>query len=84
MAAMERVRCAIEANEGAGRRKLPMVRVETLSLSEEVVRAVAGAKEIANAAGRRTVAPRDLAAAILREENTLAARLLREYTPDQT
>ncbi len=67
---------AIEANEPAGRRTPPM---EDLRLSRETVRVWEGARDIAHTAGRQEVAPRDLVAGILRETNTLAARLLREH-----
>jgi hypothetical protein len=66
---------AIEANEPASRRDPPM---EDLRLSTETVRVWEAAKQIALTAGRREVTPRDLAAGILREPDTLAARLLRE------
>jgi ClpA/ClpB-like protein len=68
---------AIEAAEPAGRRDPPM---EDLRLSRETVRVWESAKQIALTAGRHQVAPRDLAAGILNETDTLAARLLREHT----
>lgn len=78
--ALEAVVRTIEANEPAGRRVPPM---EDLRLSEEAIRVVAAAREIARAAGRRQVAPVDLAAGILREVDTLAARILREHISDR-
>jgi hypothetical protein len=72
---------AIEANEPAGRRIPPK---EDLRLSQETVRVWEAAKVIAQTAGRQEVAPRDLAVGILRETDTLAARLLREHTPGQS
>ncbi|MCC6364093.1 MAG: hypothetical protein IT165_11245 [Bryobacterales bacterium] len=70
---------AIEAGELAGRRVPPM---EDLRLTGEAIRVIGAAREIAHAAGRREVSPADLAKGILREENTLAARLLREHILD--
>ena len=79
--ALEAVVRTLEASEPAGRRVPP--RREDLRLSEEAIRVIAAAKEIAHAAGRREVAPADLARGILREANTLAARLLREHISDR-
>ncbi len=70
---------AIEASEPAGRRLPPM---EDLRLSVEAIRVIAAATEIAQTAGRG-VTPADLARGILREPNTLAARLLREHISDR-
>jgi len=67
---------AIEASEPAGRRIPPP---EDLRLSLAAMRAVVAAASIARKAGRRSVTPADLAAGILREADTLAARLLREH-----
>jgi hypothetical protein len=70
---------AIEANEPAGRRPPPM---EDLRCSWETIRVWEAASKLARAEGRQ-VAPRDLVAGILREQETLAARLLREHgTPE--
>jgi hypothetical protein len=66
---------AIEATEPAGRRPPPM---EDLRCSWETIRVWEAASKTARAAGRQ-VAPRDLVAGILREQETLAARLLREH-----
>jgi hypothetical protein len=66
---------AIEESEVAGRRIPPE---EDLPLSVEAKRVIAAAGEIANKAGRNIV-PADLAKGILREANTLAARLLRTH-----
>jgi hypothetical protein len=74
--ALEAVVRTIEASEPAGRRVPPM---EDLRLADEAIRVIAAAREIARAAGRRQVSPTDLARGILRQENTLAARLLREH-----
>jgi ATP-dependent Clp protease ATP-binding subunit ClpA len=71
---------AIEAIEPTGRRRMAVAK--DLRLSRETGRAVTAAKEIAHDAGRREIAPRDLMAGILREPNTLAARLLREQLAD--
>jgi ATP-dependent Clp protease ATP-binding subunit ClpA len=79
-AALEAVVRTIEASEPAGRRVPPM---EDLRLSEEAIRVIAAAREIAHTAGRRKVAPADLARGILREANTLAARLLRHHMSDR-
>lgn len=54
-----------------------------VELGEEAIRAVTAATEIAHTAGRQEVTPADLATAILREPNSLAARLLREHMPDR-
>ncbi len=75
-AAVEAVIRAIEASEPAGRRIPPM---EDLRLAGEAIRAIDAAREIARTLGRREVSPADLAAGILREQDTLAARLLREH-----
>ncbi len=75
-AAREAVIRAIEESEPAGRRVPPM---EDLRLACEAIRAIAAAWEIAHTAGRRDISPADLARGILREKNTLAARLLREH-----
>lgn len=69
----------IEANESATRRTPPD---EDLRLSRASIRAVIAANVFARNAGRNEVAPRDLIAGILRERDTLAARLLRDYIPD--
>lgn len=79
-AGRETVVRAIEASEPAGRRVPPM---EDLRLAEEAIRAIDAARKIAHAAGRRAVSPADLARGISREENTLAARLLREHSSDR-
>lgn len=78
--ALEVVLRAIEASEPAGRRIAPM---EDLRLTGEAIRVIDAAREIAYTAGRRAVAAADLARGILREENTLAARLLREHISDR-
>jgi hypothetical protein len=65
---------AIEANEPARRRPPPM---EDLRCSWETARVWEAASRTARAAGRQ-LAPRDLVEGILREKDTLAARLLRE------
>jgi hypothetical protein len=57
--------------------------MEELRLADETIQVVAAAKEIARTAGRRQVSPTDLARGILRQENTLAARLLREYISER-
>jgi hypothetical protein len=67
---------AIEAQEPAGRRIPPM---EDLRLSGQTVRVWVGAQEFARAAGRH-VTPKDLVEGILREPESLAARLLREHS----
>ena len=79
-AALEAVVRAVEASEPAGRRVPPM---EDLRLAGEAIRVIDAAREIAHTAGRREVSPRDLARGILREENTLAARLLRDSISDR-
>lgn len=66
---------AIEASEPAGRRPPP---IEDLRCSWETIRVWDSASKLARAEGRQ-VAPRDLVAGILREKDTLAARLLREH-----
>jgi hypothetical protein len=66
----------IEANEPASRRVAPD---EDLRLSRETIRVWIAAAAIARAAGRREATPRDLAAGILRERDTFAARLLSEH-----
>lgn len=71
---------AIEANEPAGRRLPPM---EDLRLSWETIRVWEAARKVARAEGRQ-INPEDLVAGILREEGTLAARLLREHRPIQS
>jgi ATP-dependent Clp protease ATP-binding subunit ClpA len=78
-AARETMVRALEADEPAGRRIPPM---EDLRLSRASIRAAIAANVFAQTAGRKEVAPRDLVAGILREPNTLAARLLREHMPD--
>lgn len=78
--ALEAVVREIEASEPAGRRVPPM---EDLRLAGEVIRVIGAAREIAFTAGRREVSPADLAEGILREESTVAARLLREYITDR-
>ncbi len=70
---------AIESNEPAGRRLPPM---EDLRLSWEAIRVWEAASKLVRAEGRQ-VTPRDLVAGILREKDTLAARLLREHSPIQ-
>jgi hypothetical protein len=50
-----------------------------LRLSDAAIRAVAAARAI-GAAESRAVTPRDLAAGILREGNTLAAHFLRRHS----
>jgi hypothetical protein len=50
-----------------------------LPLSHESKRAWIAAAVFANDAGRKKIAPRDLAAGILRESNSRAAQLLREH-----
>lgn len=79
--AREAIVRTIEANEPAGRRVPP---AEDLRLSRATVRAAIAANVFARQAGREEVAPRDLVAGILREEDTLAARLLRRYIPEQS
>lgn len=79
-AALEAVVRAIEASEPAGRRVPPM---EDLRLADEAIRVIDAARKIAHTAGRQDVSPADLARGILREENTLAARLLREHISDR-
>jgi hypothetical protein len=74
-AAQETVMRAIEANEPAGRCIPP---AECLALSEQTIRVVAAAREIADTQ-RRGITPLDLVAGIQRAENTLGARLLREH-----
>jgi len=66
----------IESHEPSGQRIPPM---EDLRLSRETMRVWVAAAAIARAAGRRQATPRDLAAGILRETDTLAARLLRDH-----
>ena len=66
---------AIEANEPGARRVPPM---EDLRLSRATIRAWEAANAIAREAGRPPT-PQDLVAGILREQDTLAARLLREH-----
>lgn len=74
----ENVVRAIERNQPASRRIPPM---EDLRLSVETRRVWEGANAAAKAAGRTQTAPRDLVEGILREPDTLAARLLRENPP---
>jgi ATP-dependent Clp protease ATP-binding subunit ClpC len=71
---LEGVRRAIEADEPARRR---VATTEDLRISHPAVQAMNVAMEIAREAGR-PVTPRDLAAGILRQEDTLAARLLHQ------
>jgi ATP-dependent Clp protease ATP-binding subunit ClpA len=78
---LEAVVRTIEASEPAGRRVPPR---EDLRLADETIRVIAAAKEIAGAAQRRQVSPTDLARGILRQENTLAARLLRQHISERT
>lgn len=78
-AGLEALVRAIEASEPAGRRVPPM---EDLRPADEAIRAIDAAREIAHAAGRREVSPADLAKGILREGNTLAARLLRDHAAE--
>ncbi len=92
--ALQAIVRAIESRELAGRR-LPLMQdphahPRTLfaarapvELSEEASRVVTAATKIAHGAGRQKAAPADLAAGILREANTLAARLLREHISDR-
>lgn len=54
-----------------------------LELGSEANRVVTAATELAHTAGRQEVTPEDLATAILREPNSLAARLLREHIPNR-
>lgn len=68
---------AIGDNEPRARRRF--ARTRDLRLSREAASAVTVAKEIAYTEGRDRILPRDLAAGILREPDTLAARLLREH-----
>jgi hypothetical protein len=79
--ALDAMTRSIEASEAAGRRVAP---AEDLRVSSDAIRVIAAAKEIAHAAGRRKVAPTDLADGILQETNTLAARLLREHVSNRT
>jgi hypothetical protein len=74
---LEAVQRAIEASEPACRRVPP---VEDLRVSEQARRVLQAATEIAQAAGNQPILPRDLAAGILRQRDTLAAQLLREHT----
>src|SRR5262249_36384484 len=77
--AIEAMRRAIEAKaEGWALRPKRRLRTRAIPLSAETDRAVAAAKEIAQAAGRK-VLPRDLATGILREPNSFAAGLLRDH-----
>lgn len=71
----------IESNEPTGRR---VPQVENLRLSEEAIRVVAAARRFARGTGREAIVPADLAAGILRETDTLAGRLLRDYFSDCT
>ena len=73
---LEAVVRAIEATEPAERRIPPM---EDLRLSQAAIRSIKVANEIARDAGRTQMTPSDFAEAILRDEESLAARLLREY-----
>jgi len=73
---LEAVVRAIEATEPAARRVPP---VEDLRLSQAAIRAITIATEIAHNAGREQMTPSDIAEAILREQDSLAARLLREH-----
>lgn len=77
-AALETVRPRIEVNE-APRRRIAVSR--GLRLSDGAIRAIAAAREIAHGAGRLDATPRDLAAGIARDTNSLATRLLREHNP---
>jgi hypothetical protein len=88
--ALEAMVRTIEAQEPAGRLFPPILDPHVrpyrllpasgpVELGEEAVRVVAAATEIAHTAGRPKVAPADLAAGILSQENTLAARLLRQH-----
>ncbi len=76
-AAREAVVRALEDDEPSIRRRF--ARAKDLRLSWASRRALVAAEEIAHADGRSGIAPRDLMAAILRETDTLAARLLREH-----
>ncbi len=71
----------IEANEPVSRRIPP---TEDLRLSRATVRATIAANVFARTAGRDEIAPQDLVDGILRETDTLAARLLRKYVADQS
>jgi hypothetical protein len=78
--ALDTVVSTLEANEPATRRVPPM---EDLRIGSQAIRVLEAAREIAETAGRREVSPVDLAAGILRESGTLAARLLREHASDR-
>jgi hypothetical protein len=79
-AAREAMVRAIEANETAMRRRAAIAK--DLRLGWTTKRVLEAASEIAHIAGRPDIAPRDLLDGILRQPDTLAARLLREYSPD--
>jgi hypothetical protein len=92
--ALEAIMRTIESTEPAGWHVLPMRDPHAhphrlfpagapVELSEEAIRVVAAATEIAHTAGRQKAVPADLAAGILREAETLAARLLREHISDR-
>jgi hypothetical protein len=78
-AAREAMVRAIEANETAMRRRAAIAK--NLRLSWTTKRVLEAASEVADIAGRPDIAPRDLLDGILRQPDTLAARLLREYSP---
>jgi len=92
-AALETMVRTIEAQEPLGRR-VPLIlnphthlrfkvsspaRPGEVELSEEAIRVVAAATEIAHTAARQEVMPADLATAILQGPDGLAARLLRRH-----
>ncbi len=79
--ATEAVVCAIEANEPAGRRIPPM---EDLPLSDQAIRVINTARQVAHTAGRQHVSPADLVTGIQREADTLAARLLHEHLSNRS
>jgi hypothetical protein len=67
---------AINAKEPLARGLPP---TKHLPLSREIKRVLADAHEMAQTAGRRGVKPQDLAEGILRQQDTFAGRLLRDY-----
>jgi Asp-tRNA(Asn)/Glu-tRNA(Gln) amidotransferase A subunit family amidase len=77
-AGREAVKQAVQAVRQMGHES----RERDLPLSRETKRAWFFAGFLANEAGRKEMSPRDLAAGILRESNTRAARLLREHMVD--
>ncbi len=64
---------------GNGRQRCSDLTQGDLPLSHEAKRAWIAAAVLAKESGRNEIAPRDLAAGILRESGTRAARLLRDY-----